>query len=308
MLYRRLGHSDLDVSVIGLGCWALGGHGWGRVDDRKSTEAVRAALEAGVNFFDTADIYGFGHSEELLGKSLKNSPEALVATKVGLRRDESGRVLHDLGQAHIRSACDASLRRLRRDHIDVYLLHWPDPKRAISEVLETMRELVDAGKVRYLGAANLSPVELAEVAKMPEFVVYQGCLNALQPQESTTTLPLCRREDVGFIAYEPLLKGILTGKYRSKPEFGRQDHRYRHSAFGGDFEGLNEAAERVAEAARAGGVDPAALALAIVLAEADIAIPGAKTAAQVKINVGAAEIDASLVASGRAALADPAMR
>ncbi len=286
----------------------MGGRGWGRVDDRESTNAVRAALEAGVNFFDTADIYGFGHSEELLGKSLKDSPEALVTTKVGLRRDESGRVLHDLGRAHIRSACDASLRRLRRDHIDVYLLHWPDPNRTISEVLETMHELVDAGKVRYLGGANLSPTELAEAAKTPEFIAYQGRLNALQPQESTTTLPVCQRDDVSFIAYEPLLKGILTGKYRRQPEFGRRDHRRRYDAFGSDFESVNKAAGRLADAARAGGVEPAALALAIVLAEADIAVPGAKTAAQININVGAAEIDANLVASGRAALAGPPVR
>ena len=286
----------------------MGGRGWGRVDDRESADAVRAALEAGVNFFDTADIYGFGHSEELLGKSLKNSPEALVATKVGLRRDESGRVLHDLGRAHIQSACDASLRRLRRDHIDVYLLHWPDPKRTISEVLETMRELVGAGKVRYLGGANLSPAELVEAAKTPEFIAYQGRFNVLQSEESTTTLPLCRREDVGFIAYEPLLKGILTGKYRRRPEFGRQDHRRRYDAFGVDFESVNEAAGRLAKAARAGGVEPAALALAIILDETDTAIPGAKTSAQVKINVGAAEIDANLVASGRAALAGPPVR
>ncbi len=308
MRYRRLGRSDLNVSVVGLGCWALGGHGWGRVDDRESTGAVRAALKAGVNFFDTADIYGFGHSEELLGKALKDSPETLVATKVGLRRDESGRVIHDLGRARIRSACDASLRRLRRDHIDVYLLHWPDPKRAVGEALETMRELVGTGKVRYLGAANLDPVELAEAEKIPEFIAYQGRLNALQTEELRATLPLCRRAGVGFIAYEPLLKGILTGKYRCKPEFGRQDHRRRHDAFGGDFEGVNETAGRLAEAARAGGVEPAALALAIALAEADIAIPGAKTAAQVNINVVGAEIDADLVASGRAALAGPAVR
>jgi len=308
MRYRRLGRSALDVSVVGLGCWALGGRGWGRVDDRESTSAVRAALKAEVNFFDTADIYGFGHSEELLGKALKDSPETLVATKVGLRRDESGRVVHDLSRAYIRSACDASLRRLRRDHIDVYLLHWPDPKRAVGEALETMRELVGAGKVRYLGAANLSPEELAEAEKIPGFIAYQGRLNALQTEELTASLPFCRRAGVGFIAYEPLLKGILTGKYRGRPEFGRRDHRRRHDAFEGGFEAANKAAARLAEAACVEGVEPAALALAIALAEADTAIPGAKTAAQVNINVGAAEIDADVMARGRAALPGPAMR
>ncbi len=307
MLFRRLGRSDLSVSAIGLGCWALGGQGWGRVDDRDSLATVRAALDAGVNLFDTADIYGFGHSEELLKKALKDSPDTLVATKVGLRRDESGRIIHDLSSSHILSACDQSLHRLGRDHIDIYMVHWPDPKIPISEALETMQELVRAGKVRYLGASNLTAEALLEAERIPEFIAYQGCWNALQKQESATTLPLCRQADVAFIAYEPLLKGILSGKYEYRPEFGRRDHRGRHSAFGGGFEANNQAAARLAATARDSGVEPAALALAIALTEVDVAIPGAKTSAQIDANLSATEINADLVARGQAALTDPTM-
>lgn len=297
MLYRRLGRSDMKASVVGLGCWALGAKGWGPVDGRQSILAIEGALDAGVNFFDTADIYGFGQSEELLGKALRNSPEALIATKVGLKRDDSGCVRHDLSETHIREACDAALKRLRRERIDLYMIHWPDPAVDISEALAVLSALRDEGKIRYFGACNLTRSELIAACSTPGFVAYQDRFNILDFKAGAEAASICRQAGVSFIGYEPLLKGLLTGKYRERPVFGRDDHRRRLDCFNTDYENISQKAKPISDFASRRGLSPAALSLAMLLEEATVVVPGAKTAAQARENACAADIRAETVAS-----------
>ncbi len=302
MRYRQLGASELRVSIIALGCWAFGGHGWGRVDERESIDAIRAALSVGINFFDTADIYGFGRSEEVLGKALRLEPDALVATKVGLRVGEDGRVVHDLTSDHIRSACESSLSRLGRERIDLYQVHWPDPAISVTEVLPVLTSLIDAGKIRYIGASNLAVDDLNVLAEFPEFVAYQDRFNLLQRQTAESLIPLCAKHNIGYIAYEPLLKGILSGKYHSRPSFGRKDHRRNLEIFNEGFDQINSQVDLLRAAARRHQIDPGTLALALLLDQATVAAPGAKTTDQVTQNAHAAEIDRSLVDAIRAEL------
>ncbi len=299
MRYRVVGPSDLRASVVGFGCWALGGRGWGPVDDRESMRAVNTALESGINLFDTADIYGFGHAETVLGKALSGAPEALVATKVGLRWDKRGRVFHDLGSTYIRSACENSLRRLGREYIDLYFLHWPDPASNIVEALGVMSSLVDEGKVRYFGASNLKQEELQAAVGLPGFIAYQDRLNLLEWEHLSSKLPFCHEAKIAFLAYEPLLKGLLSGKYQDRPVFGRKDHRRSLDGFQAKFSDYNQATQTLATIAAAEGIATAALALALLLDQATLVIPGVKTAQQALINSQAALISEDVIARVR---------
>src|SRR3990172_355255 len=167
MRYAVLGRSDLRVSTIGFGTWAMGGRQWGPVDDAESVRAVRRAIELGVNFFDTADVYGLGHSEELLGKTVAADSQTIIATKVGLAWNGKGKIRHDLSGEYVKSACEANLRRLRRESIDLYQIHWPDPLTPFSETIAALEALVAQGKVRYVGACNLPLESLAELSAYP---------------------------------------------------------------------------------------------------------------------------------------------
>lgn len=303
MLYRRLGRSDMKASAVGMGCWALGAKGWGPVDERQSMLAVEEALDAGVNFFDTADIYGFGHSEELLGKALRHSPQALIATKVGLKRDNRGRICHDLSASHVKEACGAALRRLRRKHIDLYMIHWPDPAVDISDALAILSTLRDEGKIRYFGACNLDRQDLLAACSTPGFVAYEDRFNILDFKAGAENSSICRENRVAFIGYEPLMKGLLTGKYRERPVFGRDDHRRRLECFNAEYENISRQVKPISDFASRRGLSPAALALAMLFEEATIVVPGAKTAAQARENAGAADIPAETAALAWAELA-----
>ncbi len=296
MRYRRLGRSELDVSVIGMGGWALGARKWGRVDDDESLRAIRQAVELGINFFDTADIYGLGHSEDVLGKALSGNIETIIATKVGLAWEPRGKFRHDLSPNYIREACDSSLRRLRRDRIDLYQIHWADPSVPFAETLAALSALVDAGKIRYAGICNLSRDEASEAGGYDWLVSYQGLYNLIEDEAEGRIIPLCRRLGLGFIAYEPLYKGMLTAKFTALPIFGLKDHRRRLSRFGDDFMYYKDLMDKFAAVSRRLGHAPAALALALLLEHADVVIPGAKTAAQVRENAGAASITADQLA------------
>lgn len=295
MKYRALGRSDLEVSVVGFGCWAIGARNWGVVRDADSTAAVRRALELGVNFFDTADVYGMGHSEEVLGKAVRRAPDAIVATKAGLAWDENGRCRHDLSPSRIKAACDASVKRLGRDRIDLYQLHWPDPAVPLDETIETLGQLVAAGKIRYAGLCNFD-VGALEAAELPDWVVaFQGRYSLFERGIEKTLVPWCRKAALGVIAYEPLFKGMLSGKYTEPPAFSRKDHRRRQRRFGADFVYYKERIDWFARVAAGFGLDPAPLALALLSEMVDTVIPGAKTAAQVEENAKAALIDHALL-------------
>lgn len=206
MEHRNIG--SLEVSLVGVGCNNFGG----RIDAKASSRVVAAALDAGVNFFDTAELYGSGKSEEILGRALKGRrDEAVVATKFGFEGDSS--------PAYIRRAADSSLKHLGTGHIDLYQQHRPDPSTPIDETLDALDELVKAGKVREIGCSEYTPelIELAEEAVSPgaaRFVSVQNEYSLLHRHPESSVLEECRRRGLAFIPYFPLASGLLTGKYR----------------------------------------------------------------------------------------------
>jgi aryl-alcohol dehydrogenase-like predicted oxidoreductase len=207
---RRIG--ALEVSLTGLGC---NNFGW-RIDADASARVVAAALDAGVNFFDTADIYDRGHSEEYLGRALgSRRHEAVIATKFGMKFDE-GR--QGAAPDYVKQACDDSLRRLGADSIDLYQLHQPDPKTPIADTLGALDDLVRAGKVREIGCSNFSAAQIREAhaaaGTRAHFVSVQNQYNLFDRQPEAEVLPECRRLGLAFLPYFPLANGLLTGKYR----------------------------------------------------------------------------------------------
>lgn len=297
MKYRRLGRSDLDVSVIGYGCWAIGGHKWGPVDDNDSLNALRYAAEVGVNFFDTADFYGLGHSEELLGKAFSKNDKVIIATKGGLRWNSKGKIFHDLSKEHMVSALDSSLQRLKRETIELYQIHWPDPQTPFEQTLETLDSMVAGGKVRYGGACNLSLEQLTMARSYPWFISYQDKLNLFNQEVKDDLLAFCIDKKLGFIAYQPLFKGMLTGKYTAQPVFEKGDHRKYRKRFTVDFEKYRARIAKLKTIALENNLTLTQLSLAFVLYSDGVSsvIPGAKNALQIDQNIAAAEVDRALI-------------
>jgi aryl-alcohol dehydrogenase-like predicted oxidoreductase len=202
--HRRIG--SLRVSLTGLGC---NNFGW-RIDEAQSRQVVAAALDAGINFFDTADIYDKGHSEEYLGRALgSRRREVVVATKFGMKFDETH---FGARPEYVRQACHNSLRRLGTDYIDLYQLHQPDPNTPLAATLGALEELVRAGKVREIGCSNFTAAQIREAGG--KFVSVQNEYNLLHREPEADVLPECRRQHLAFLPYFPLANGLLTGKYR----------------------------------------------------------------------------------------------
>lgn len=221
MRYRRLGNTELQVSILALGCWALAGDfTWGPQDEEESVRTILAALDAGINFFDTAEAYGDGRSEEILGKALEGRRDSVVlATKVSpahLRRDQ------------VVEACEASLRRLRTDRIDLYQIHWANREVPFSETAEALVRLCEAGKIRAVGVSNFGVQDLADLSREVPIVSNQLPYSLLWRAVEYEILPFCRSRGVAVLAYSPLLHGLLTGKYRSADEVPPQRARTRH--------------------------------------------------------------------------------
>jgi aryl-alcohol dehydrogenase-like predicted oxidoreductase len=220
MLTRRLGVDGPEISVLGLGSWALSGpyqHGWGPVDDADSIAAIRRAVEAGVNWIDTAAVYGLGHAEEVVGRAIqpfRAGEDVFVFTKCG-RRLSGGEIVYDLRPESIRTECDESLRRLGLERIDLYQFHWPDygTGTPLEESWGTMVELVSEGKVRWLGVCNFS-VELLERCKAIRHVdSLQPPLSLLNHHARIELIPWCRENGTGVIVYSPMASGLLTGAF-----------------------------------------------------------------------------------------------
>ncbi|MGA2130936.1 MAG: aldo/keto reductase [Bryobacteraceae bacterium] len=284
---RRIG--SLHVSVVGLGC---NNFGW-RIDAQASAAAVQAALEAGINFFDTADIYGAGASEEFLGRALGGRrDEVLIATKFGMKMDDQHRGARP---DYIRRAVEDSLRRLATDHIDLYQLHQPDPGVPIADTLGALDELVKAGKVREIGCSNFSAAQVraAEVAVAggaARFVSVQNQYSLLHREPEAEVLPECRRQGIAFIPYFPLANGLLTGKYRRGqplPAGSRGQDGWGPKVFSDENIAL---VERLAEFAVSRGHTMLELAVSWLAAQPAVAsvIAGAKTAQQAGANASAA--------------------
>lgn len=303
MEYRRLGNTDLKLSVIGFGCWAMGG-GWGQTDDRESIAAVRRALDLGVNFFDTADIYGFGHSEKMLSKALGSlRRDVIIATKGGLAWDEHGCMFRSSSRHHITNAVEASLKRLKTDYIDLYQIHWPDLHTPFETTMKVMDELIRSGKVRYVGVSNFTVNQIKECMKIRPVHSIQPPYNMLMREVEEDLLPFCKKNGIGVVAYGPLAYGLLTGKFTKDTEFPKTDWRsgelfpdpgdwQRHIDLfhGRQFMRNLRIVERLKRIADKHGKTVGQLAIAWVLSNPSItsAIVGAKRPSQVEENVGGA--------------------
>lgn len=214
---RRLGNSDLDITVLGIGAWAMGGgnwkFGWGPQDDAESIAAIHTALEGGVNWIDTAAVYGLGHAETVVGQAVKDLAEKpLLFTKCARVWNESREIGKRLKRDSVISECEASLRRMQVDVIDLYQIHWPEPDEDIEEGWEACAQLQKDGKVRWIGVSNFSVSQLDRVWKIAPVTSLQPPYNLLVRGIEQNQLPWCEAHGVGVLAYSPMRSGLLTGK------------------------------------------------------------------------------------------------
>jgi len=279
-----LGATAETISRVAFGCAAIGGHDYGAVDDEESIDAIRAALEVGIDCFDTADVYGLGHAEEVLGRALEGQRHrAFLATKVGIAFDTSGRTRRDASPQWIKRAVDSSLRRLRTDFIDLYQLHWPDPSRPLDEALDTMMALRRAGKARHLGVCNLSPSMVLEAARTTRFETIQVSYNVADWFDAEALRPVAEKHQLTVLTYNSLAQGLLTGKYGRESRFSGTDRRQRSGYFRGEkHETMLAAAARIRAVASSRGRTCAQVAVRWILDSwaRSSAVVGIKHAAQ----------------------------
>ncbi|MFC7440992.1 aldo/keto reductase [Laceyella putida] len=294
MKKRRLGNSELNVSVIGFGAWAAGKSGWGNVGEQDIVEAIRAAVDHGVNFFDTAPFYGYGESERILGKTLKPvRDKVIIATKFGIVWDSKGDFAFDVSRKNILHEIDESLKNLGTDYIDLYQVHWPDNKTPIQETMETLNELVQSGKIRYIGVSNFSVEQMEEARKYANVVSLQSQYNLLQRGVEKAEYPYTERVGMGFIPYSPLAQGLLTGKFNKDTKLPENDVRRQFNPLfeEGEFEANLEKVENIRTVADRYNKPMAQVAVNWLMAKPAVTtvITGAKNKEQVIQNVAAAE-------------------
>ena len=216
MRKRQLGNSDLYITPLGVGAWAMGGGGWkfawGPQDDNQSIAAIRAALEAGINWIDTAAVYGLGHSEEVVAKALRGiGKRPYVFTKCELVWNERGEIRRWLKSDSLRQECEDSLRRLQVDVIDLYQVHWPEPDEDVEAGWETLTRLKEEGKVRYIGVSNFTAEQMQRIRPIAPIASLQPPYSIVQTEAENTVLPFCAEHNIGVIVYAPMRSGLLTG-------------------------------------------------------------------------------------------------
>jgi aryl-alcohol dehydrogenase-like predicted oxidoreductase len=227
MEFVEISGTSLRASRIALGTWAIGGWMWGGSDENDAIRTIHAALDSGINLIDTAPVYGFGHSEEIVGKALamgSRRKHALIATKVGLDWKD-GRPFRNTSKARIAKEIEDSLRRLKTDVIDLYQVHWPDPNTPIAEVADAMGALHRAGKIRAVGVSNFSPAQMDEFRKVAPLHTAQPPYNLFERAIEDDVLPYCRKASIAVLAYGSLCRGLLSGRMSASPRFGGDDLR-----------------------------------------------------------------------------------
>jgi len=292
MQYQSLGKSALKISTIIMGTFQAGKSKWAGIDDTQSTRAIRAAFDAGITTFDSAEAYGKGHAERILGAALCDVRDRVVlATKVSPNR---------LGYDQVLNACHASLRKLQTDYIDLYQIHWPSGSFGgkvvpVEETMAAMNKLKEQGKIRAIGVSNFSRAQVAEAAKF-------GPVDSLQPPFSLfwrhvekDAMTYCRDNNISILAYSPMAQGLLTGRFGPDHKFEKGDHRSKNKLFQPEnYQRVQQALARLKPIATAQGVNPGQLALAWVIAHpGTCAIAGARNAEQAALNARAADISLS---------------
>lgn len=327
MEYRRMGVSALEVSAVGFGCWELGGT-YGAFDTQSVIAAIHRAIDLGVTLFDTARVYGFapqlvdfdltkaegaGRSEELLARALgPRRSDVLLVTKGGLPTRVGQKPVRDSRYQSIIEDCDLSLRALRTDYIDLYLIHWPDPETPIAETMGALNDLIAAGKVRYVGVSNFSAAQLREARAHAPVIANQVGYNLFDRRWEREMFPTATELGVGIMAYGPLAHGLLTGTFTPETTFEATDWRSKGMIFGQalftpeNFPQNLAVVERLKQIAARKGVGLPRLALAWVLAQpaVSVGLTGARAPAEIEDNVAA--LDVVLTPDERAAL-DAAM-
>jgi aryl-alcohol dehydrogenase-like predicted oxidoreductase len=294
---KKLGNSDLAITPLGIGAWAMGGSGWafawGNQDDRDSTSAIHAALDAGMNWIDTAAIYGLGHSEEVVGRALHSvSKKPYIFTKCERRWERDGKIFGSLKAESIRQECEDSLRRLKIDVIDLYQIHWPAPEQDIEEGWAEMARLKEQGKVRWIGVSNFNVTQMKRAMKIAPITSLQPPYSLLARDSEREILPFARENNIGVIVYSPMRAGLLTGKMSKERALNLppDDWRSRDSDFKEPKLSRNlELVELLREIGNRHGRTPAEVALAWTLNNPAVtgAIVGLRRADQVQGTIGA---------------------
>lgn len=314
MIYREIPGTDIRASVVGFGLWGVSGQWEGGKDDAQAVRTIETAVEKGVNFFDTAPVYGLGHSETVLGKALEGKrDQVFIASKCGLVWDGQNNVTVDLSAASVKREIDEILTRLKTDYIDLWQIHWPNPAFDLEETLEAMCEVRESGKVRYLGVTNFSAADTRLAKEKAGIVSWQGLYNMLERNPSSyhsidlayrterEILPLAEELGLGILPYSPLMQGLLTGKFTDGPSWGKDDVRSANPRLSGEASAPYwEMARALAEFSRSCGVPMARLAFGWMIAKSPVSsvIAGARTPEQIASNAeaGEAELSADLLA------------
>jgi aryl-alcohol dehydrogenase-like predicted oxidoreductase len=299
MRTRKLGWTGLNLTTTGLGTMAIGGgnwsYGWGPQDDAESIAAILRALEIGINWIDTAPVYGCGHAEEIVGKAIKGlSSKPIIATKCGLHCDKDGNIIYRLKRESVRAEVEASLRRLQIDVIDLYQIHWPIPEDDIEEAWETVAEAVKEGKVRYAGVSNFNIEQIKRIQSIHPVASLQPPYNILERGIEDKILDYCRQNKIGVIVYTPMQQGLLSGKFSRQHlrNLPAEDLRHRDPHFQEpQFSANLEVAEGLRPIAQKHGRTVAQLAIAWTLRRPEVtsAIVGARRPSQIEETILAGE-------------------
>ena len=292
---RKLGSQGLEVSELGLGCMGMSEF-YGTGDEGESISTIHRAIELGVTFLDTADMYGPFTNEKLVGKAIADRRDSVVlATKFGNQRGEDGSFLGVNGDPdYVRKSCDASLRRLGVDHVDLYYQHRIDPSTPVEETWGAMKELVEAGKVRYLGISEAAPESIRKANSVHPISALQTEYSLWSRDVEDEILPTVRELGIGFVAYSPLGRGFLTGQIQSFEDLPENDYRRNSPRFQGEnFDRNLRLVEKVCEIAWEKGVEPSQLALAWLLHQGDdiVPIPGTKRRKYLEENAAATGVN-----------------
>ncbi|SNC65778.1 Predicted oxidoreductase [Marinobacter sp. es.048] len=234
---RTFGNTDIQVTPVGLGTWAIGGWMWGGTDEAQSIDTIHRAIDKGIGLIDTAPVYGFGRSEEIVGKGLADGrrDQVALATKVALNwNDDHDKVWRDATASRIEREVEDSLKRLQTDRIDIYQVHWPDPKTPMDETARALEKLYQAGKIRAIGVSNFTPSQMDELQKSVPLHSLQPPYNLFERDIEQAILPYCRENGIATITYGGLCRGLLTGKMREDTEFKGDDLRKNDPKFQGD--------------------------------------------------------------------------
>jgi len=285
----KLGTSDLNVTEIILGTWAIGGTMWSEYDEADAILAIEAAIDNGINCIDTAPAYGAGHADELIGSIISGRRDkVLIASKCGLDIENGYR--HNLKPDFVMYDLEQSLKRLGTDYIDLYQIHWPDPAVQIEDTMNALMKAKESGKIRYIGICNFSGKQLKEAMKYGEIVSYQPNYSLLEREIESDQMKVCVENNIGIISYGSLGAGMLTGKYKELPQFKKGDARnFFYKFFKKQYwPEVKAVGQKVEEIAKKRGVKPGHVAIAWTLSKSGVtaAIVGARTAEQVLDNLG----------------------